>query len=86
MGNLLCHRLMRASQDDPIWHPTAVSRNHNSKINDELTGIFQSKPMGSPARKLLLGDAYFSMDEPLPKAQTTHSLIKYLGKNFTSYH
>jgi transposase len=41
--NLLFRWLVGLSPDDPIWHPTTFTKNHERLLNDDVMGRFLEK-------------------------------------------
>ena len=52
------------SPDDPIWHPTTFTKNHERLVNDQVMGCFLEKRMATSEVTPLLSDEHFRWMAP----------------------
>jgi hypothetical protein len=74
--NLLFRWFVGLSPDDPIWHPTTLSKNRERLLNKEVMGAFLDTLMGLPEVKPMLSDEHFSVDGTLLKAWASHASLE----------
>src|SRR5436309_2244697 len=66
--NLLYRWFVGLSPDDPVWDPTAFTKNRERLQSGEVFAKFMSKLLNHPQVKPLLSDEHFSVDETLIEA------------------
>ncbi len=62
--------------DDPIWHPTTLTKNSERLLNEELMERFLNKVMAAPEVQPLLSDEHFSVDGTLLQAWASHASLE----------
>ena len=73
---LLYRWFVGLSPDDPIWHPTILTKNRERLLNEQVMGRFLEKLMAAPEVKPLLSDEHFSVDGTLLQAWASHASLE----------
>ncbi|MCP9850944.1 IS5 family transposase [Cyanobium sp. Morenito 9A2] len=74
--NRLFRWFVDLSPDDPIWHPTTLTKNRQRLLNERVMGKFLEKLIGAPEVKTLLSNEHFSVDGTLLQAWASHASLK----------
>ena len=62
--------------DDPVWHPTTFTKNHDRLLNKELMAQFLELLLAAPEVKPLLSSEHFSVDGTLLRTLASHSSLE----------
>ena len=73
--NLLCSWFVDFSSDDSIWHPTTITKNSESLLNDQIRGRFLERLMATPEVKPMLSDQHISVDGTLLQVWASHASL-----------
>jgi IS5 family transposase len=66
--NLLFRWFVGLSADDPVWVPTAFSKNRDRLLEGDIAAAFMSAVLNLPRVQALVSDEHFSVDGTLIKA------------------
>jgi transposase len=74
--NLLFRWFVGLNPDDPVWHPTSLTKNRDRLLNEELMAKFLELLLATPEVKPLLSSEHFSVDGTLLRAWAAHSSLE----------
>src|SRR5437773_3853276 len=74
--NLLYRWFVGLSPDDPVWDPTAFTKNRERLQNGDVFAKFMTRLLNHPQVKPLLSDEHFSVDGTLIEAWASHKSFR----------